>query len=114
VLKACEVETGTVRKFEGHSRRIDCADVSVDSTLPASGANDFAAWIWNLDIGKLVAGPFKSMGMVGAVRFSTDSKKLILKSDVGKCIEVWDIESQKLDHGKGRPGHHSTFHPLPS
>ncbi|KAG1758191.1 hypothetical protein EDD22DRAFT_957142 [Suillus occidentalis] len=37
------------------------------------------------------------MGMVGAVRFSTDSKKLTFKSDVGKCVEVWDIESQKLD-----------------
>ncbi|KAG2028819.1 hypothetical protein BDR03DRAFT_525021, partial [Suillus americanus] len=41
------------------------------------------------------------MGMVGAVRFSTDSKKLTFKSDVGKCIEVWDIESQKLDHAAG-------------
>jgi WD40 repeat protein len=56
-----------VRNFEGHSWRINCVDVSVDNTLLASGADDLVAWIWNLDIGKLVAGPFKSMGMVGAV-----------------------------------------------
>jgi WD40 repeat protein len=50
-----------------------------------------------MDTGKLMAGPFKSMGMVSAVQFSTDSKKLTLKSDVGKCVEVWDIEPQKFD-----------------
>jgi hypothetical protein len=38
--------------------------------------------------------------MVGAVQ-STDWKKLTLKSDVGKCVEVWDIESQKLDASVG-------------
>jgi WD40 repeat protein len=80
-----------VREFEEHSH------VSVDITLLARRADDFTAWIWNLDTGKLVAGPFKSMGMVSAVQFSTDSKKLTLKSDVGKCVEVWDIESQKFD-----------------
>ncbi|KIK31549.1 hypothetical protein CY34DRAFT_103143, partial [Suillus luteus UH-Slu-Lm8-n1] len=88
-----DVETGTVRAFEGHSRRINCVDISVDNTLLASGADDFTARMWNLNTGKLVAGPFKSISMVGAVRFSTDSKKLALKSDVGKCVEVWDIES---------------------
>ncbi|KAG2740731.1 hypothetical protein P692DRAFT_20670949, partial [Suillus brevipes Sb2] len=62
-----------------------------------TGADEFTVRIWNLDTSKLVAGPFKSMGMVGAVRFSTDSKKLTLKSDVGKCVEVWDIEPQKFD-----------------
>jgi WD40 repeat protein len=97
VLKACEVETGIVRTFEGHSRRVNCVDISVDNTLLASGADDLTARIWNLDTGKLVAGPFKSKDWVGAVRFSTDSKKLVLKSDVGKCVEVWDIQLQKLD-----------------
>jgi hypothetical protein len=39
--------------------------------------------------------------MVGAVRFSTDRKKLAVKSEVGKCVEVRDIQSQKLE---GRVG----------
>lgn len=48
-----------------------------------------------------MAGPFKSNGMVGAVRFSTDWKKLVVKSEVGKCVEVRDIQSRKLE---GRVG----------
>ncbi|KAG2339328.1 hypothetical protein BDR05DRAFT_1003437, partial [Suillus weaverae] len=47
--------------------------------------------------GKLVAGPFKSVGWVGAVRFSPDSKKLAVQLDWGTCLEVWDVQSQKLD-----------------
>lgn len=40
-LKACEVETGIVKTFEGHSGRINCIDVSADNTLLASGSDDF-------------------------------------------------------------------------
>ncbi|KAG2069343.1 WD40 repeat-like protein [Suillus decipiens] len=95
-LKACEVETGIVKRFEGHSRSIICIDISADSTLLASGSHDSTARIWNLETGKLVAGPFKSIDHVGAVRFSPDSKKLAVKSTVGRCLEVWDVQSQKL------------------
>jgi WD40 repeat protein len=56
-----------------------------------------------LETGKLVAGPFESDHWVGAVRFSTDSKKLAVELWGDKCLEVWDIRSQKLDVriGKG-------------
>lgn len=50
-----------------------------------------------MDTGKLVAGPFDSLDLVGAVRLSTDSKKLAVKSHAGACLEVWDAQSQKLD-----------------
>ncbi|KIK36082.1 hypothetical protein CY34DRAFT_811588 [Suillus luteus UH-Slu-Lm8-n1] len=96
-LKACEVEMGIVKNLEGHSRRIQCIDISEDNTLLASGSWDETVRIWNLETGKLVAGPFKSIDWVGAVRFSTDSKKLAVKSWTGKCLEVWDVQSQKLD-----------------
>ncbi|KAG1859348.1 hypothetical protein DFJ58DRAFT_288372 [Suillus subalutaceus] len=96
-LKACEVETGIVKIFEGHSRQIYCIDISADSTLLASVSDDETARIWNLETGKLVAGPFKSIGEIGAVRFSHDSKKLAVKLDWGTCLEVWDVQSQKLD-----------------
>ncbi|KAG1719154.1 WD40-repeat-containing domain protein [Suillus lakei] len=96
-LKACEVETGIVKTFEGHSLDITCIDISADSTLLASGSEDKTARIWNLDTGKLMAGPFESDNWVGAVRFSTDSKKLAVKSFAGNCLEVWDIKQQKLD-----------------
>ncbi|KAG2343548.1 WD40 repeat-like protein [Suillus weaverae] len=100
-LKACEVETGIVKTFKGHSDEINCEiiciDISADNTLLASGSFDETARIWNLETGKLVAGPFKSGGYVGAVRFSPDSKKLAVKLDLGTCLEVWDVQSQKLD-----------------
>jgi WD40 repeat protein len=34
---------------------------------------------------------------VGAVTFSRDSKKLAVNSHVGKCPEVWNVQTQKLD-----------------
>ncbi|KIK32993.1 hypothetical protein CY34DRAFT_63924, partial [Suillus luteus UH-Slu-Lm8-n1] len=96
-LRACEVETGIVKTFKGHSTWINCIDISADNTLLASGSSDKTTRIWNLDTGKLVAGPFKSEDPVGPVRFSPDSKKLAVKSDTGMCLEVWDVQSQKLD-----------------
>ncbi|KAG1807285.1 uncharacterized protein BJ212DRAFT_756760 [Suillus subaureus] len=102
-LKACKVETGIVRTFKG-SWKITCIDISVDNTLLASGADDYTARIWNLGTGKLVAGPFKGIEWPGAVRFSTDSKKLAVKSWLGTCLEVWDVQSQTLDVRRGVPG----------
>jgi WD40 repeat protein len=114
-LKACEVETGIAKTFEGHSRarRITCIDISADNTRLASGSNDKTARIWNLDTGKLVAGPFKSEDPVGAIRFSKDSKKLAVKSDMGGHLEVWDVQSQKLDVKVGKfSGGVVTFSPV--
>ncbi|KAG1812152.1 WD40-repeat-containing domain protein [Suillus subaureus] len=105
-LKAVEIETGIVKTLEGHSRRIYCIDISVGNTLLASGSEDKTARIWNLETGKPVAGPFKSTGYVGAVRFSPDSKKLAVELDWGTCLEVWDVQSQKLDVRIGNPKNH--------
>jgi WD40 repeat protein len=96
-LKVCEVETGIMKKLQGHLRPISCIDISADNTLLASGSDDWTTRIWNLETGKLVAGPFKSVHAVSAVRFSTDSKKLAVELWAGKCLEVWDVQSQKLD-----------------
>lgn len=76
---------------------ITCIDISADNALLASGARDFTTRIWNLKTSKLMAGPFKSIGYMGAVRFSTDSRKLAVKSWVGNWLEVWDVQSQMLD-----------------
>lgn len=42
-LKSYEVETGSMKIFEGHSWRITCIDISADSTLSASGSWDCTA-----------------------------------------------------------------------
>ncbi|KAG2116789.1 hypothetical protein DEU56DRAFT_984917 [Suillus clintonianus] len=96
-LKACEVETGIVKEFEGHSAQISCIDISADSTLLASGSDDKTTRIWNMETGKLVAGPFESVNEVGAVGFSRDSKKFAANSYTATYLEVWDIQKQKLD-----------------
>jgi WD40 repeat protein len=101
-LKVCEVETGIVKTFKGHSNWITCIDISADNTWLASGSLDRTVRIWNLDTGELVAGPFKSIGGVGAVQFSPNSKKLAVKLDFGTCLEVWDIRSQTLDVKVGK------------
>ena len=70
-LKAWEIETQKMKTFEGHSSVVTCIDVSVDNKLLASGSWDNTARIWDLNTGKLVAGPFECVnGYVSAVRFS--------------------------------------------
>jgi len=101
VLKVSEVETGIVRTFnEGNCTF--CLDISADSKLVAVGSFDSEVQIWSLDTGKLVAGPFKlccsdDRDFPGALRFSEDSKKLAVLSFWGKCLQVSDVQAQKLD-----------------
>ncbi|OJA17694.1 hypothetical protein AZE42_06715 [Rhizopogon vesiculosus] len=103
-LKACEIETGIMKTFRGHSQEIKCIDISPDSTLLASGSRDETVRIWSLVTGKLIAGPFEGVGFMGAIRFSQDSKKLAVSSEVGNGLDVWDVQTQKSDvmfQGKG-------------
>jgi WD40 repeat protein len=106
-LKACEIETGIAKTFQGHSQWISCIDICADGTLFASGSDDQTTRIWSLkslNTGKLVAGPFESPDWVGSVRFSRDSKKLAVHSDAGRCLEVWNVQTQKLDKRVGESG----------
>jgi WD40 repeat protein len=100
-FKACEIETGIGKTFQGHSQWITCIDICADNTLFASGSDDQTTRIWSLETGKLVAGPFESLDMVGAVRFSRDSKKLAVNSYFGKCLEIWNVQTQELDKRVG-------------
>ncbi|KAG1806553.1 quinon protein alcohol dehydrogenase-like superfamily [Suillus plorans] len=97
-LKIWEVRTGITRTFEGHSQSITCIDISADSTLLASGVRCGRCGtirVWNLKTGKLL---FETpTRWVGVVRFSQDSKKLAVISDVARCLEVWDVETHRLD-----------------
>jgi len=103
-LKAYQVETGIVKTFQD-SRMITCIDISTDGKLLASGSRDRTVLIWGMDTGELVAGPFESDDGVDKVRFSPDSKKLAVESEVKKCLEVWDVQTQKLDARVGKKGY---------
>jgi WD40 repeat protein len=100
-LKVCDVETGNLRKFEGHSDsgKFDCIDISADSKLLASVSCGGCTTVqmWSLKTGKLVTGLMKSTDWVDAVRFSQDSKKLAVKSWWEDILEVWDVATQSLD-----------------
>jgi WD40 repeat protein len=97
-LKANELETGIERTFHD-GNWIDCIDISADSTLLAGGSYNCEVRIWNLDTGELVAGPFESSGgLVEALRFSEDSRKLAILSHLKeRYLQVWDVHTQKLD-----------------
>ncbi|KAG1814017.1 quinon protein alcohol dehydrogenase-like superfamily [Suillus subaureus] len=97
-LKVSEVETGTARTL--HEDKwpwpwIRCIDISADSTLVAGGSDDSAVRIWSLDTGKLMAGPFGSNdNFTRTLRLSADSRKL---AALGRRLQVWDVQTQKLD-----------------
>jgi WD40 repeat protein len=112
-LKACEVETGITKIFLGHSGEIKSIDISSDGTLLASGSEDDTMRIWVFGTAKLMAGPFE--GGCGAVRFSQDSKKLALYSNLGNGLDVWDVRTQKLQagvQGKAPRGPAVTYAPV--
>jgi WD40 repeat protein len=48
--------------------------------------------------------PFETDDDLDVIRFSPDSKKLAVESHVGKCLEVWDVHTQKLDARVGKKG----------
>jgi len=97
-LKACEVKTGVVKTFHGHSSMIASIDISRDSKLLVSGSWDGTTRIWGLEIGNLLASISTSPDDVHvalAVRFSQGSKKLAVMST--NHLDVWDFEAHKLD-----------------
>jgi WD40 repeat protein len=105
-LKAYEVETGIMKILNKDGLPLgglECIDISADNTLLTSGSIDGSVRIWNLDTGKLVAGPLGTdTGYVGAVRFSQDSKKFAVVATHGNCLEVWDVKTRKLDRRVGK------------
>ncbi|KAG2739084.1 WD40 repeat-like protein [Suillus brevipes Sb2] len=112
-LKVSEVETRIVRTFH-EGDWIYCIDISADSTLLAGGSFDRKVRIWNLYTGELmansdtvelVAGPFDiGREVPAALRFSEDSRKLAVSSydlkqhdPKGQHLQVWDVQTQKLN-----------------
>ena len=69
----------------------------MDSKLVAIRSRDGTARTWNLDTGKLVAGPFKCADPIGAIRFSHDSKKFAVDSWAARYLAVrYDVETRKF------------------
>ncbi|KAG2089438.1 uncharacterized protein F5147DRAFT_841123 [Suillus discolor] len=116
-LKVSEVQTGIVRTF--HTGGITCIDISADSTLLASGSYNGTARIWSLDTGKLVSGPFKFSDDIPGLRelgLSGDSRKLAIVQISDRahfhCLQVWDVQAQKLVVQKSIPSISESTYPV--
>ncbi|KAG1857278.1 WD40-repeat-containing domain protein, partial [Suillus tomentosus] len=83
---------------------ITCFDISADSALVAGGSYDGTTWIWSLDTGELIAGPFKTYeDPITSLRLSEDSRKLAVSSNQGQYLQVWNVQAQKLLVQKSSP-----------
>jgi len=93
-LKALEVKTSIMKTYEGHSGDMLCISISADSKLLASGSIGGIVWIWSLETGNPLTGPFTSRYKADVSQISQDSRKLAAKSG---AIEVWVIQEQILN-----------------
>ncbi|KAJ8590739.1 WD40 repeat-like protein, partial [Rhizopogon salebrosus TDB-379] len=91
-LKSCEVDTGIMRSFEGHSRIITCVDISANSKLLASGSADGTAQIWDLDTGKLMAGPLGDGTIIAVFSIIDDPD-----SDFCQAMIVYEFDALTLE-----------------
>jgi WD40 repeat protein len=100
-VEANKVETRIVKTFERCKSTVSRIDISADNKLLAGRSSRQSVWIWSLDTGKRMAGPFSVGNEVDTIRFSPDSKKLAVNSGGGRCLEVWDVRRKNLDRRIG-------------
>jgi hypothetical protein len=91
--KACEVDTGIVKIFNGHAYQVTCIDISLDSKQLASG---FA--VWEFPAGMGCAGKFSTLTpvfwttedrtIVTAFTFATEHPKTIYEFDSSRLETV--------------------------
>ncbi len=77
----------------GHARQVMAVDVSSDDKLIASGGNDDAVKLWDLQTGELIASAFADES-VTSVDFSPDGKTLAY-ADRSNRVVVLDCQTQQ-------------------
>ncbi|KAJ8588913.1 WD40 repeat-like protein [Rhizopogon salebrosus TDB-379] len=100
-VEANKVETRIAKTFERCKSTVSRIDISADNKLLAGRSSRQSVWIWSLDTGKRMAGPFGVGNEVDTIRFSPNSKKLAVNSGGGRCLEVWDVRRKNLDRRIG-------------
>src|SRR5205085_1920470 len=76
----------------GHSLEVQCAVVSPDGKLAASGSADSTVHVWEATTGKELYVLTGHTSAVAALVFTSDSKLLISSGDQkDKALKVWDL-----------------------
>ena len=66
---------------------------SPDGKFVASGSDDHAICIWDVEMGQIAAGPFEDQDEINSIAFSPDGKRVV--SGSGE-IRIWDIETGQI------------------
>jgi eukaryotic-like serine/threonine-protein kinase len=81
----------SVNELSGHVWYLNAVSFSRDNLRLASASWDGDARIWDVDTGKMAAGPLRGHGSgVGAVTFSPDGKTLLTSGD-DNTVRLWHV-----------------------
>lgn len=91
-----DVQTGKMlRRYEGHSGRIDSVAFSPDGKRVVSGGGDSKVKVWEVGTGRLLHLLDAHTGRVNSVAFSLDGKRIISAS-ADSTIRIWDSQTGQL------------------
>ncbi len=104
-LSLMDIETGEIRKLEGHSDSgwrgaLYTVDISPDGKYGLTASFDSTVRLWDMESGEEVRrfigheGTFRQ-GMVNSARFSPDGRQVI-SAGSDKTLRLWDTASGKL------------------
>jgi hypothetical protein len=99
------VPVGLLKKFEGHTKQVQTADISRDARFIVSGGDDDDLRFWDAATGKEVKTFKGHTAQVWSVAFAPDGKT-ILSSGEDQSVRWWDLANVK--ELKNLAGHTST------
>jgi WD40 repeat protein/serine/threonine protein kinase/CubicO group peptidase (beta-lactamase class C family) len=95
-----------VRRFAGHTGRIDSVVFCADGQRALSGSVDGTQRLWDVQTGDTLARLTGHRGAVESVAVSPDGKQAV-SAGTDRTLRLWDLASGKVIRLFGGPGHTS-------